>query len=214
MLNGFDHLIYGLILFLVFHLGLGAHEVKSKLVEYFGLKVFRILHGLGSTFSLYLSVIGFADRPFVDVYSPPNWGHWVPVIVMPFALILLVGFKFHQIQRISRHAMLVGIFLFALAHLFANGDLGSVLLFGTFLGYVPLAMLSGDKKQRLSDVQGWKLFKSRTSIIPFMAIREGRAMKNTGGTGRLAVFIGLLLYFGLVFAHPYFTGLSIPVFSF
>jgi len=110
--------------------------------------------------------------------------------------------------------MLVGIFLFGVSHLFANGDLGSLMLFGTFLVYAPLAMLSGDHKQRLSDAQGWALFESRTSILPFVAIYQGRAMKNHGGTGRLAVFIGLLLYFGLVFAHPYFTGMSVPLFIF
>ncbi len=214
MFAGFETLILGLFLFLLVHLGGGLYEVRTFLIEKAGKGVFRGIHSVLSILGLYFIVVGFGGRPIVDVYFPPDWGHLVPVFLMPLALILLVGFKFHQIQRISRHAMLVGIFLFALAHLFANGDLGSLLLFGTFMVYAPLAMLSGDRKQRLTDPEGWTLFKSRTSILPFVAIFQKRAMKNYGGTGRLAVFIGLLLYFGLVFAHPYFTGMSIPLFSF
>ena len=40
-----------------------------------------------------------------------------------------------NIKRVLKHPMLVGVKLWALAHLLANGDLGSIILFGSLLAW-------------------------------------------------------------------------------
>jgi uncharacterized membrane protein len=59
------------------------------------------------------------------------------------AFILLVAFLLPtNIKRFTRHSMLWAFTLWASAHLVANGDLASVMLFGTFAGYSLFAMIS------------------------------------------------------------------------
>ncbi len=59
-------------------------------------------------------------------------------------------------------------------HLSANGDLASVILFGTFFLLALLGPYSIDAKRRRKMGATWESFASRTSNIPFAAILAGR----------------------------------------
>ena len=90
-------------------------------------------------------IAGYAHARRFGVYTPPTWGHWLPIAVMPFSLVLLTAaYVPSNIKRFTRHPMLWSVFLWALAHLFANGDLPGVLLFGSFGVYAPIAMYSAN----------------------------------------------------------------------
>jgi gluconate 5-dehydrogenase len=49
-----------------------------------------------------------------------------------------------RIKATLKHPMLVGIKLWALAHLIANGDLGSIVLFGSFLAWAAFDRIDAD----------------------------------------------------------------------
>ena len=70
----------------------------------------------------------------------------------------------------TRHPFLMGVALWAFLHLVANGDVASVLLFGTLLVVALAGAPSIDAKRRRGvGEQAWNGFASRTSIVPFAA---------------------------------------------
>lgn len=101
--------------------------------------------------------------------------------------------------RISRHPFLWGVFLWALAHLLVNGDLASLLMFGTFVVLTFFGTRSIDAKRKRVLGEKWDAFAAQTSSIPFAAIISGRNSLKLGEIGlwRLAVaFVAYLAFFG------------------
>jgi uncharacterized membrane protein len=85
--------------------------------------------------------------------------------------------------------MLVAIKIWAFAHLLANGDLGSIILFGSILAWAVLDRIS---LKRRDDPGG--------PPIPFGGVRNDV----------LAVVVGLIVYAALVFAfHPAVIGVPV-----
>ena len=87
-----------------------------------------------------MMVWGYSAAPFEPVYSPPGWGRHAAMGLVPVALVLFAAANMPtHIRAVVRHPMLLGLLLWALAHLAANGDLRSVALFGTFGGFAVVA---------------------------------------------------------------------------
>jgi len=76
--------------------------------------------------------------------------------------------------RITRHPFLWGVALWALVHLIINGDLASLILFGSLLVLAVGGTFSIDAKRRRSFGEQWVQFAEVTSDIPFAAIAGGR----------------------------------------
>ena len=99
-----------------------------------------------------------------------------------------------RIKATLKHPMLAGVKIWALAHLLANGDLGSILLFGSILAWAVLARISLKRR-------------------PFEVVRDhGGPVAGPAGwrNDALAVAIGTALWF--VFArwlHPMLIGVSV-----
>ena len=90
---------------------------------------------------LLLIIIGKARADVVPLWQPPGWGHAAALAIMPVAFILLVGaYLPSNLKRFTSQPMLWGVVLWAMAHLLANGDLASLVLFGG-LGVFALAMM-------------------------------------------------------------------------
>lgn len=81
--------------------------------------------------SVVMMVIGFRGSDYVPVYDPPAWGVHLNNLFMIIAVILFgMGNSKGRMRTWLRHPMLTGMGLWALAHLIANGDLASLILFG------------------------------------------------------------------------------------
>jgi uncharacterized membrane protein len=85
-----------------------------------------------------------------------------------------------------RHPTLWAIGLWALAHLVVNGD----------------------AKKRAGLELPWGSFELTTSVVPFLAIVQGRTHFDWAGIGSTQLFASLVLWAVLWFAHPYFIGAS------
>jgi NnrU protein len=59
-----------------------------------------------------------------------------------------------RIRAAVRHPMLIAVMLWSLAHLLADGDLASVLLFGSFLAYGVTDMISANQRAALAVPRG------------------------------------------------------------
>lgn len=96
------------------------------------------LYSLVSLISFGLIVYGFgAARGAGILYTPPTWLAHINLLLTIPALILLIASQVPAgyIKKATKHPMLLAVKLWALGHLLANGELNSVLLFGSFLAY-------------------------------------------------------------------------------
>jgi uncharacterized membrane protein len=136
-------LVTGLLLFF------GVHAVpmlaggRTALVARLGEPFYKGLFSILSLAGLVLIVLGFSRAPIVPLWIPPPWSHTLVNLAMPPAFVLLAtAYIPGNMKRNVRHPMLAGIFILAAAHLVANGDLASLLLFGTFAAYALLDILA------------------------------------------------------------------------
>lgn len=211
-MEGFDLLVAGLGMFFVVHLISGIYELRTPVAAIMGQAGYRMAHALFALGGLVLIGMGYSDAPFVPLYEPPSWGALATLVVMPLAIVLLVGgHASKDIKRVTRHPMLWGLALFSALHLLANGDQASVMIFAPFFVYGLLAMWLTDRKQRLGDPEAWAAESGKTSILPFVAMRQGRAGPPAGDKGLKAVLIGLVVYVGLAYAHQWLIGVALPI---
>ena len=136
-------LVSGLALFVVLHLIPSVPPLRAGLVARMGDGPYRGVFSFVALASLVMVVWGYSAAPFEPVYSPPSWGRHAAMGLVPLALVLFAAANMPtHIRAVVRHPMLLGLLVWALAHLAANGDLRSVVLFGTFGGFAVVAAVS------------------------------------------------------------------------
>jgi len=147
---------------------LGTHSVRiyaedwrSLQVSRLGLIPWKLLYGLVSLIGFGLIVWGFSiARPDSGVlWNPPLWTrHLAALLTLPaFILILAAYIPRNRIRAGAGHPMVLGVVLWALAHLIANGRFIDLLLFGSFLVWAALDYFSAlrrDKKANTSRPVG------------------------------------------------------------
>jgi len=131
-------LILGLLLFL------GAHSVRifipgvrTALIEKLGEMTWKGLFSVVSLAGLALIVWGYGQARMAPVWLwiSPQWTYHLAALLMLLAFVLLAAAYIpgNRIKARMGHPMLLATKVWALAHLFANGTLADLLLFGSFL---------------------------------------------------------------------------------
>lgn len=133
-------LITGLVLFFGLHIfsAIRSRDPGKDLKVKLGYGPFMGIYSLISLIGFVLIVFGFgAARGAGIVYTPPAGLAHINLLLTIPALILLVASQVPagHIKKVTKHPMLLAIKLWAVGHLLANGELNSVLLFGSFLAY-------------------------------------------------------------------------------
>jgi uncharacterized membrane protein len=188
-------MILGLVLFLGVHTLTTQRGLRARLVAATGGGGYKIGYALVSLLGLVLIVWGFADyraTGWIDVWYPPKaLKHLTEALMLPAVILVVASYIRGRIYTTLKHPMLAGVKLWAAAHLIANGDLGSIILFGSFLGWAVFDRIS--LKHRADD---------------------GAPPIPVGGRGNdfIAVAVGVVAYLALGFAfHPVVIG--VPVFG-
>ena len=132
-------LILGLILFLAAHsLRIVADDWRTRQVARLGEHRWKGVVSLASAVGLGLIVWGYglARLAPVVLWNPPLWTHHVTALltVPAFILIAAAYVPGNRLRGAARgHPMVVGVKLWAFAHLLSNGTVADLLLFGGFL---------------------------------------------------------------------------------
>jgi len=191
---GLGILVLGLAVFHANHLFVTMRGTRAAAIARLGEPLYRVLFSLVSTIGLVLIVWGYAQyraHGWIDVWQPPLFMRHITVGLMLFAAILLVAtFVPSHIQARAKHPMLAAVKIWAFAHLLSNGDLGSILLFGSFLAWAVYARINA---KRRTD-----------AVLP---------VAPAGWTNDvIVVLVGILVYLALGYAfHPVVIG--VPVFG-
>jgi uncharacterized membrane protein len=133
-------LILGLIVFLGIHsVRMVAPGFRDRMISQRGEGAWKGIYSLVSIAGFVLIVWGYGqarlDVPIL--YEPPVWMKHIAVLLMVFSFVFLVAAQLPagRIKKAVKHPMLLGVKIWAFAHLLANGDLASLLLFLAFLGW-------------------------------------------------------------------------------
>lgn len=142
-LNG---LVAGLVIFLGGHLVSRFTGLRQALVMRFGPNLYRALYSLVALMGFALIIHGFGvyrAAGYIPVWSPPRFlSHLAVLLVWPAFILIAATYLPGLIKAKAKHPMLAGVKLWATAHLLANGDLGSILLFGSFLAWAVFARIA------------------------------------------------------------------------
>jgi uncharacterized membrane protein len=139
-------LILGLIVFIGTHAFTMARGPRDAVIARLGEGGYKGVYSLLSLAGLVLVGSGYdAYRAsgYVPIWNPPAWFGHVSLLLMLGAFILFVAaYVPGRIKARLGHPMIAGLKVWALAHLVANGDLGSMLLFGSFLAWGVMARIN------------------------------------------------------------------------
>ncbi|TSE29869.1 NnrU protein [Tepidimonas thermarum] len=136
-------LVLGLILFLGVHsVRIVADDWRQQTIDRIGLGAWKALYSLLSAVGLVLIVWGYglARQTPVVLWNPPLGMRHAASLLTLLAFVLLVAAYVpgNALKQRWQHPMVLGVKLWALAHLLANGTLADVLLFGGFLAWAVL----------------------------------------------------------------------------
>jgi uncharacterized membrane protein len=139
-------LIAGLTLFLGMHAFSMLRGPRAALIGRFGENGFKGLYTLVSLVGLGLVIWGFGSyraSGYIPVWNPPTWlRHFSALLMLPVLPLLFSAYAKGFVKARLKHPMILAVKAWALAHLLANGDLGSMLLFGGFLVWAVLGFIS------------------------------------------------------------------------
>src|SRR3712207_2723514 len=130
-------LILGLVLFLGTHAFTMARGPRASLRARMGEGPYKGVYSLLSLAGIVLISIGYGRyraAGYIPVWDPPVWTRHLSLLLVWFAFVAFVAaYLPGRIKSTLKHPMLASVKIWALAHLIANGDLGSIILFGSFL---------------------------------------------------------------------------------
>lgn len=142
-------LIAGLAMFFAIHLLPTNRPLRAGMAGRFGEGAYKGIFSLIALAGFVLIVLGYAKMQGMlgsknpILWDPPTWTRHVAFTLMLPAMILLVAaYVPSRIRAAMKHPMLIAIKLWALAHLLANGDVASIVLFGSFLAYAVFDRIS------------------------------------------------------------------------
>lgn len=224
-----DAVVISCLAFLLIHLFVAGSAIRRLLIDAVGQGAYFGLFSIASLGSLVWMATSY-NRALTGshemLWFASAAGQWATLILMFPAVVLVVtglltknptatmqekmllqGNAVTGILRVTRHPFLSGIAIWAAVHVFANGDLPSLIFFGTFFVVVVAGARSIDHKRYIAYGSDWQQFASETSIMPFGAILQGRNKLRLGEIG-WRLLVGVALYAVLVYFHGSLFGIS------
>ena len=215
-------LLLATIFWIATHNGFAGTDIRTRLVGKIGEVGFRIAYAVTSVIAIMMLVQAWEAAVAIPLWSAPAWLRLILAAAMLPAFLFfaagllrnptavggeaLAGQQARGIQRITRHPMLWSFALWALVHVIGNGDLASLIFFGTFAISAFLGMPSIDRKLAARAPEAAARLRAETSIIPFGAILAGRNRLVLGEIGWLAPLLALLGWAALLHFHARFFG--------
>jgi uncharacterized membrane protein len=189
-------LILGLAIFLGTHAFTMARGPRGRLIERIGIGPYRGLYSLVALLGVVLIAVGFGRyhaNDWIDVWSPPVWTRHLALVLVWLAFIAMAAaYLPGWIKARLKHPMLAGVKIWAAAHLLANGDFGSILLFGSILAWAVLARISVKRRDEARDHGG-------EAASPAAWLNDALAVAI--GTGAFLVFA--------IWLHPLLIGVAV-----
>ncbi|MCI0400849.1 MAG: NnrU family protein [Gammaproteobacteria bacterium] len=165
-----------------------APDVRMRLIGNLGEITYKLLFSILLILSIVLMVDGWRSIQPGLVVAPPAVARPVAMVVVLIAVILLFApYVQTNIKRVLRHPQLTGVVLWSIAHLFANGEVRSIILFGVLGLWAIGEMILINRREGV-----W------TKPNPVPVAKD--IQTAVAGTAAYSI---------LLFAHPYLSGVAL-----
>ena len=209
-------------LFAITHIGMSHGRIRAGLIEQLGTLKFKIAYYLVSLITFGGAVWLFAGNRGIGplIWSAPGWLYPLIYLLVLMGLILLV-LSFANpspagilpavmaprgVLRITRHPMNMGIALFALAHMLANGSLGDLFFFGSLFVVGFFGVYHQDRRMIQQKGEEYRAFTRETGIFPFAAIIQGKTKAELKELSLPMILIAVAGWIALIIFHEKLFG--------
>lgn len=228
MTPAFESLVAAAIAWVTVHIGVAGTRLRDRIVARIGEGPFRGLFVLAS-FAI-LGWLGWSfgvAGPVQVLWQPPRWLAVLMMLLMLPALLLFVGSLTTPnptsvtgaralsspnpatgVLRITRHPMLWSFALWGLVHLVVLGTLSAVMLTGAITVTALAGMPSLDAKIARRKPDRWPALAAATSLLPFVAIAQGRNRLVWSEIGWWRPLLAIVLWVALIALHPWAFGVD------
>ena len=188
-------LVIGLVVFLGIHSArIVADDWRTARIAKTGPGPWKLAFTILSLIGFALIVYGYgqARQATPLLFSPPLWTkHLAAVLTLPaFILIAAAYVKGTRIKAYVGHPMILGVKVWAISHLIANGTLADVVLFGSFLGWAVLDYSASRRRDRGAGI-----------VYPIGSVTRDMIAVLAGGIAW--VVFGFLLHGPLIGVRPF-----------
>jgi uncharacterized membrane protein len=218
-------LIIAALVWIAIHIGLAGTHLRDVVVTRTGEASFRVLFSVLSVVTLVFLIFAWQGAATTVLWIAPDWLRWLLVLAMLPAFALFVASVSGRNPtmigpgeggalpprgtiRVTRHPMLWSFAIWAAVHILGNGDLAALVFFGAFLVTALAGMPSIDAKLARRDRSSWLALSAATSIVPFVAIAEGRNRLVPGEIGWRTPAIGVVVWLAMLVLHPWLFGVA------
>ncbi|MCH7539311.1 MAG: NnrU family protein [Proteobacteria bacterium] len=207
------------LVFVGSHVLLSGTLLRGALAKRLSEGGFLVLYSAVAAATLIWLIIAYRDAPYVELWPTAAWARYLPLVVMPFASVLVVcaattrnptmvggemlgtdGDPAPGIMKVTRYPFMWSVVLWAAAHMVPNGDAATVILFSSLLALALAGMALIDRKRQRQG-GAWRPIALTTSVVPFAAILAGRTHLTVAQIGWWRIAAGLALYAALLLAH-------------
>ncbi len=188
-------LVLGLVVFLGIHsVRIVADDWRTARIAKSGERPWKLAYTIISIVGFLLIIYGYghARQATPLLYTPPVWlKHVGALLTLPaFILVAAAYVKGTRIKARVGHPMILGVKVWAFAHLIANGTLADVVLFGAFLVWAVLDFIASRRRDRAAG-----------TVYPIGPV--SRDMIAIGAGGLAWVIFGFFLHGPLIGVRPF-----------
>ena len=226
MLSEFNELAAASALFVCGHFVLSSRALRGRMIGALGQTGYLALYSLLAIAAFAWMIWCYRLAPYYWIWGSPEWARMIVFAVMPLAAMLVTagyltpnptavmgdyvlerGDPAPGIFKVTRHPAMLGIALWAAAHLLANGNAAGILLFGSLLILAAGGIAHMEARRRASADPAWQRLTAVTSVVPFAAVIQGRARLNFTPMDWTRLALGLGLYALLLHLHGWAFGI-------
>ncbi len=226
-MTGWTEYALALTLFVASHFLPRLGGLRERMIGAIGRRAYFSLYGVLSLGLLAWIIHAAGRAPHVELWPQLPWTRWVPNLAMPVAILLVacgIGLRnpftlggkrsasfdptHPGFAAISRHPLFLALALWATAHLFPNGDLAHVILFGSFTIMAIAAIPAFDTRARRNLGADAGKFFAPTSILSLAPFLDLTWLRANAGSLAVRALIALLLWIGLLHLHAILFGVS------
>jgi uncharacterized membrane protein len=145
----------GLALFLGVHLVPAVPPLRAALLRRLGDRRYRAVFALASVVGLVVALAGFGHAGPAGrerVFAPMPLAIAVAPYAMVVSFVLFAAANMRgRLRATLQHPMLLGVVIWSLVHLLANGDRRGTVLFGAFLAYALVDLASAVSRRAVKS---------------------------------------------------------------
>ena len=151
--------ILGLVLFFGIHMlpfypeyrALIIEKMDNDMVDEEGL--YKLVFGVIALLGLGFAGLGKGSMEFIGLWDTPTFFRYVSVVLILVSFILMVAaYLPNNIKRYVPHPMLTGVIIWGATHMMVNGDVVSIILFGSFVVYSVVAIILINQRPDDKDI--------------------------------------------------------------